>query len=352
MRLHPWLEDPNAVLVSRTPVQDPVGWDDFRQAARRMLQAMQVELDGENAVLKPNVTVGERYADPDTGITTHPGFVHGLVDYVLDHGARPGGVYILEDPRNSDDNEPRHWGGTGYPEVAAQTGAKLRTVNSYTSRKMTVPQPLSRQTLNVSRLAVAPNTVLINVPKMKTHNLGITTLSLKNQMGLVNVFDRHFCGQAMREEPLASAAAAAGGQPKKAWMDRTLHEAWQAGLARRLIDLARVVQPRLNVVEGLVARDGTGFNRGSNYALGLCVAGVNMVAVDSVASYLMGFDPAELIYLQMAAEAGLGTPDLTHLRVYQVEGEAIVPCPDLGALRAQPPLRVISDILGEDEPIC
>jgi uncharacterized protein (DUF362 family) len=121
-------------------------------------------------------------------------------------------------------------------------------------------------------------------------------------------------------------------------------------LARRLIDLAQVVQPHLNIVEGVVARDGTGFNRGNNHALGLSIAGTNMVAVDSVASYLMGFDPQELIYLKMAHAAGLGTNAIEQLDIYIVEDGAIVPCDDLKSLRAQPPLQVISGIRLDDNP--
>ncbi|MCJ7550564.1 MAG: DUF362 domain-containing protein [Anaerolineae bacterium] len=341
MKLHPLLDDPAAVLISKTPLLDAVSWEDYRRSARQMLSAMQVELEGENAVLKPNVTVGERYADPDTGITTHPGFLQGAIEYLLQHGSRRGSVYILEDPRNSNDNEPRHWRGTGYPEVSAATGAKLRCPKTFTCVKKPVPHPLAHSEINVSRLATAPNTVLFNIPKLKTHNLGITTLCLKNLMGVVNVFDRHFCAQAWQELP---EEARTNDQPRETWMDRALHEQWQAGLARRLIDLAQVVRPQINLVEGVVARDGTGFNRGSNYALGLCIAGTNMVAVDSVASYLMGFDPRELVYLRMAVEAGLGSNDLGRLRIYVVEDGAIVPCRDVDALRAQPPLQVISGI--------
>ena len=341
MKLHPLLDDPAAVLISKTPLSDAVNWEDFRQAARQMLSAMQVELEGENAVLKPNVTIGEKFADPDTGITTHPGFVQGAIEYLLQHGSRRGSVYILEDPRNTNDNEPRHWRGTGYPEVSAATGAKLRCPKSFTCVKRPVPHPLVHSEINVSRLATAPNTVLFNIPKLKTHNLAITTLCMKNLMGVVNVFDRHFCAQAWQELP---EEVCANDQPREKWMDRALHEQWQAGLARRLIDLAQVVRPQINLVEGVVARDGTGFNRGSNHALGLCIAGTNMVAVDSVASYLIGFDPRKLIYLRMAVEAGLGSNDLGRLRIYVVEDGAIVPCHDVDALRAQPPLRVISGI--------
>jgi uncharacterized protein (DUF362 family) len=346
VKLHPLLEDPRAVLVMRTPLAGAATREDFRQAGARALAATGLVLEGENAVIKPNATVAEQFADPDSGVGTHPSFVHGMAEYLLAHGARRGSLYVLEDPRNANNNEPRTWRDTGYPEMQAALGVKLRCPTTYTCVRKTVPQPLCHPVLNVSRLAVAPTSVLINVPKLKTHNLAITTLCLKNLMGVVNVFDRHFCSQAWREIP---EAVAAGDQPKHLWMDRALHEQWQQGLARRLIDVAQVVQPRLNIVEGIVARDGTGFNRGQNHAVGLSVAGVNMVAVDSVASYLMGFDPQALVYLRMATEAGLGTHAMDDLRVYCEDEGALVPCHDVAALRAQPPLRVISGITGEEE---
>jgi hypothetical protein len=44
---------------------------------------------------------------------------------------------------------------------------------------------------------------------------------------------------------------------------------------------------------------------------GLAIAGVNMVAVDSVASYLMGYDPQRLVCLQVTAQAGLKRSEAT-----------------------------------------
>ena len=346
MKIHPLFADPQAVLISHAPVEGAAGWDDFDRAARRALAALQIELAGEKAVIKPNVTVGEKYADPDCGIGTHPGFVRGLAGYLRAHGALSNGVYVLEDPRNSDDNESRHWRGTGYDTLAQQGIVKLRCPTTYTCVKRPVPHHQTHPTLNVSRLAVGQDTVLINVPKLKTHNLAITTLCLKNMMDAVNVFDRHYCHQAWQEIP---AELRQDDRPRHEWMDERVHALWQTGLAWRLNDTAKVVTPHLNIIEGVVGRDGTGFHRGRNYPLGLVIAGVNMVAVDSVASYLMGFDPAQLIYLRMAAEAGLGSHDLAALRVYEVAEDAIVPCPDLAALRANPPLRVIRGLAGEGE---
>jgi uncharacterized protein (DUF362 family) len=268
-----------------------------------------------------------------------------VAEYLQGHGVRRGGTYVLEDPRNSNDNEPRHWQRTGFCELAERRGVKLRCTKTYTCVKKAVPNPLAHRVLSVSRLAVSENTVLFNVPKLKTHNLGITTLGMKNLMGVVNVFDRHFCGQAWQEMP---EEIRNDKRPREEWMDRAMHERLQEGLARRLADTAQVVQPHLNIVEGVVGREGTGFQRGKNRSLGLVVAGINVVAVDSVASYLMGFDPLELVYLRVAVSVGLGSNDLSELQLYTVQNGDVVPCRDVEALRAYPPFRVLSGIMGEE----
>ncbi len=344
MKLHPLLKDPQAVLVSQTPLADPLTWDDYKRAARQVMTAMQIELEGETVAIKPNVTVGELFADPDSGVTTHPGFVQGMITYLQAHKGHA--VYIVEDPRNSDDDEPRHWRETGYDTVAAKTGAMLCCPSTAECVQKTVPSPQALKEIRVSRLATAPDTVLFNVPKLKTHNLAITTLCMKNLMGLVNVFNRHYCGQAWRDMP---EAAQEHEEPRNEWVTQAIHERWQAGLARRLIDTAQIIQPHVNVIEGVVGREGTGFQRGRNFPLGLVIAGINMVAVDSVASYLMGFDPQQLVYLRMAAESGLGTHDLAHLHIYTVCDGEVVPCQDIASLRTDPPFKVIRNIVEDEE---
>ncbi|MAG13417.1 MAG: hypothetical protein CMN78_02350 [Spirochaetales bacterium] len=346
MKIHSLFRDPTAVVVSKTELANPVCGEDYRLASHRVLSAIAFELDGEKLVIKPNVTIGESYADPNSGITTHPGFVHGMIDYFLQHGVRSRGVYLLEDPRNSDDNVPRDWKGTGYGEVAEATGAKLRCPSDYNCVKVEVPQAFAHTRINVSRLAVGPDTVFINVPKLKTHNLAITTLCMKNLMGVVNTVDRHYCRQAWLELPEEMRDTKARGNER---MDATLHGLWQKGLARRLVDTAQVATPHFNLIEGVVGRDGTGFRQGRNFRVGLAIGGTNMVAVDSVASYLMGFDPGKLIYLSLAAEAGLGINDLERLRVYTVKNGALDRCTDVDALKIDPPFQVINKV--EDDAI-
>jgi uncharacterized protein (DUF362 family) len=341
MKFHPLLNDPLTVFVIRKEVPPQPAWEDFRVAAREALAALQLELDGENAVLKPNVTSGEHIANPETGIQTHPAFVWGMADYLKDHGVKRGGVYILEDPRDSDDNNPRHWKGTGYLEVAEATGARLRCPTSFTCVKKVVPKPLAHADRSVSRLAVDKHSVLINVPKLKTHNMNITTLCMKNLMGVVNVWDRHYCGQSVGELPEAMKAL----DPKS----RPVHEHHQEGLGKRLTDLAKVVKPQLNVVEGIVGREGSGFQHGANYPCGLVVAGTNVVAVDALTSYLMGFDPLKVIYLRIAAEAKVGCNDVSRLRVYEVRDGKPKKCTDLSTLRLQPRFIVHTGVCDDDQ---
>jgi uncharacterized protein (DUF362 family) len=348
MKIHPLLNNPNAVMVLLAPTSS-LAWDDFRQAAKRSMAAMQIELENEKVVIKPNATSGERFIDPNTGIITHPGFVHGVVEYLQAHGVRQRrrlpAITIAEDPRNTDDDIPRNWQETGYARIARETGARLHFPSTYTCVRRQVPKPQAHNDLNVSRLATAPNIALFNVPKLKNHNLAITTLCMKNLMGLVNAKERHYCLQAWKEMPEEWQAET---RPRHEWFTGEMHQRWQTGLARRLVDTAQVIHPALNLVEGIVGREGTGFQRGRNRTLGLVVAGINMVAVDSLVSYLMGFDPQQLIYLKLAADCGLGTNDIGRLHVYTEQEGTLNPCSDVDKLRIDPPFRVISNIAGED----
>ena len=344
MKIHPLLSDPQSVMVHRARVDDPPSPEEFRKAGRQIMEALRIELEDEKVVFKPNVTIGERFSNPESGITTHPAFIHGLIDHIDRDDELPKQRFILEDPRNSNDNVPRHWRGTGYLEVAAETRAQLRCPNDYNCVNLTVPDAMALPTLPVSRLAVAPGTVLVNVPKLKTHNLAVTTLCMKNLMGVVNGVNRHFCAQAWNELPENRENPSA----KRGQIDRSAHLRWQEGLAKRLIDTARIVVPKLNIVEGIVGREGTGFQRGRNRSVGLVIAGINMVAVDAVASYLLGFDPEEIVYLDMATRAGLGSNRVADLSIYVVEDGLPVRCGDVASLRVDPPFRVISDIIGEE----
>jgi hypothetical protein len=75
---------------------------------------------------------------------------------------------------------------------------------------------------------------------------------------------------------------------------------------------------------------------------------VNVVAVDAAATWIMGFDPARVIYLQVAADAGLGIAKPSRLR-FLVPGEGgLARAPDPERLRAARPFRVFTGVPAYD----
>jgi uncharacterized protein (DUF362 family) len=88
-----------------------------------------------------------------------------------------------------------------------------------------------------------------------------------------------------------------------------------AVMNHNLVSLARRTKPHLSVVDGFVAMHREGPRHGSPIALNTVIAGTDAVAVDAVAASVMGFDPREIGYLVHADAAGLGTADLSRIRV-------------------------------------
>ena len=84
---------------------------------------------------------------------------------------------------------------------------------------------------------------------------------------------------------------------------------------RNLVALARATKPHLAVVDGFVGMHREGPRHGTPIKLGVIVAGTDAVAVDAVASAVMGFDPTSIGYLAHSHAAGLGEIDLERIHI-------------------------------------
>ena len=132
-----------------------------------------------------------------------------------------------------------------------------------------------------------PKTVLsadffINLPKIKTCGYTLVTLSIKNLFGLLQ-------------------------RAKKSKLHRYLDEI--------LPYLAKVIRNDLIVADGITAMEGNGPVIGTPKKLGVIVAGLNPVAVDTICTKIMGFDPAEVGHLARSYEMGLGEIDLNGIDI-------------------------------------
>lgn len=142
--------------------------------------------------------------------------------------------------------------------------------------------------IGIARLALECD-VLINIPLLKVHSCCLATLCVKNLKGCLRPDDK-----------------------------KAFH---QVGLLPAVVELNKLVKPRINVVDSINAMEGD-HNRGALVPLGLLIAGCDRVATDAVASAQIGLSSGKVPLLAMAAEAGIGE----HL-VEQIEivGEPLVP---------------------------
>ena len=319
--------DEQAVYVHRIELKGEATERDFYRASYELLRTLCPD-PGDKVLIKPNVTIP---TEPDSGIITHPAFVGGIVDYLLEIGVEPGHIAVGEGIGTHVDMTV-HFVHGGYEDLATEKGIQLANLNQDTPMRVHIsPDGKPPKELSISRMVRGEGRYVINVPKMKTHRLTQTTLCMKNLMGTITPMHlRHLCQQSFPPDLRSS------------WSNLTEEDLarWEERMGEKLSELSCAVQPDLHIVEGVVGREGTGFRRGRNRPTGLSVAGVNGTAVDAVVTVLMGFDPQQVGYLKKAVEWGLGPTRLDNIPVFEVQEGEVVPC-DIHKLVFDPPFKLI-----------
>ena len=122
--------------------------------------------------------------------------------------------------------------------------------------------------------------LVVSLAKMKTHHWAGATLSMKNFFGLV--------------------PGAIYGWPK--------NELHQIGIPQSIVELTRIFHRSFAIVDGIVGMEGNGPIQGIPKPCGVLVMGRDLPAVDATCCRIMGIDPAQVEYLQMASDQ-LGVTD-------------------------------------------
>lgn len=128
---------------------------------------------------------------------------------------------------------------------------------------------------------------VINLAKMKVHLAGTVTLGLKNWNGIIP-----------------------NGHP-----DDQQQGVHRIDLGQKFADLYRVRKADLTFIEGIIAMEGQGPHVGTPLEMNLFLAGTDTVAVDAVASYVMGFETIEIAATRIAATEGLGERDIDKIEI-------------------------------------
>jgi uncharacterized protein (DUF362 family) len=158
-----------------------------------------------------------------------------------------------------------------------------------------------------SRIMLSPDSYLVSVARMKTHDLAVATLSLKNI-----VFG----------SPVKGGGFTFGRNRKEgSWSDKSIvHGGGTRGINYNLYDLAPRLHPHLAVIDGFEGMEGNGPTRGTPVDHRVCVASTDWLAADRVAVELMGIDFAKVGYLNYCASSNLGVADLSRI---EIVGESI-----------------------------
>ncbi len=216
---------------------------------------------GERILLKPNML---SVKTPEQSVTTHPAVVRAVAELVRDAGGR---VLIGDSPGIG--SFQRVADRSGIALAAAESGAELVEFNS------TIDLPGSGifRRITLAR-AYWEADKIINLPKLKTHEMMTMTCAVKNLFGAVVGAEKagwHLKAGASREQ-----------------------------FARLLLEIYLLKKPVLNIVDAIVAMEGNGPGSGDPLQVGALLAGVNPVAVDLVAGHLAGI-PAELLHVEREA---------------------------------------------------
>jgi len=268
----------NIVSIVRSP--------DISQAVRKAVELCgginSLVRKGDSVLLKPNV---KNPSPPGYGVVTDPRVVAALIDMAKEAGA--GKIVVAEGSAYPSGGYQTFasFESAGYKRLAQEKNVELVDLNSYDSIDLKIRNGVVLDRVRVGR-SITNVDVTINVPVLKTHTQTLLSCCLKNWS----------VGIATREEK------------------KLLH---RVGLHDAIIDVHMAVTPDFNVVDAIVAMEGDGPNLppGKAKPLGLILAGRDSVAVDAVAAAIIGINVHDVKHVVKADERGLGTADLTRIKV-------------------------------------
>lgn len=259
-------EKTNVVIVKGT---DPL---ETTKHALNLIPEHIVFESSERVLIKPNSV---RPVRPEKGVTTDARIVEAIIEFLKEKEVSD---IVIAEGGNPGINKTFKI--TGLKDLEKKYGLELVNINDDKWEEVHIPGAHALEKAQISKTVLDCDRI-INVPKLKIHHMAQVTLNLKNFMGVL-VSNRGL----------------------------VMH----ANLDEKIVDLASLFKPTLNVIDGIVGAEMdevVGKPVNSN----VVIAGVDMVSVDAVGSAVMGVDPNIVRHIQMAAERGLGIAQLDRINI-------------------------------------
>jgi uncharacterized protein (DUF362 family)/NAD-dependent dihydropyrimidine dehydrogenase PreA subunit len=236
-------------------------------------------------LVKPNLFTT---ISAERGATTDPRIFMTLTEMIAEAGGRP---VVGECPASASYARPDIvFDGLGVRAICREAGVEINVLDREEPMRVENPDAEVVKEFWFPRFALECDGIF-NAPKLKTHTLTKLTCAVKNLFGL------------QQGGTKANHHVRTGNDPE--------------AFSRLLVDLYGCIRwhVTLNVVDAVVAMEGEGPTTGGLVDLGLIIAGEDAVAVDLVASAVMGWDSLEVGTNFLAVERGLGPVSLDEVEV-------------------------------------
>ncbi len=264
--------------------------NDRRQIVYQSLKLIEDEILGsigqKKIMIKPNVVT------PINPLgSLHVDAVRAILDFLTPH--YKGQILIGE---AATINTIEGYKNYGYFALEKEYNVKLADLNltpyqyRYVINKDNKPIPI-----RIISTFLDPDLYIISAARMKTHNIVLVTLSLKNILlgAPLNDYKQNDKGL-MHTNPNTTAAD-------------ICHF--------NMFHLAQEVYADLAVIDGFEAMEGKGPAWGTPFEARVAIASRDALAADTLATKVMGFDPQKINYLSALKEAGMGQGDLDKIKV-------------------------------------
>jgi uncharacterized protein (DUF362 family)/ferredoxin len=223
---------------------------------------------GERLLLKPNILAGD---GPESAVTTHPSVLASCVRLFSQCGAS---LVFGDSPgmQNAQHAATR----AGLLEAGLRAGATWGEFSS--GRDLDNPGGALVQSFPIAQ-AIHDCDGIVNLPKMKTHQLTRLTGAVKNLFGCVP-------GQ------------------RKALYHVQFRDV--TDFSALLVELSLRLRPRLHVLDGIVAMEGNGPRSGDPRPMNVLVLSTDPIAADATFARLAALDPAFMPTAMLGERMGLG----------------------------------------------
>jgi uncharacterized protein (DUF362 family) len=235
---------------------------------------------GQDVIIKPNICVD--YHPPEYAATTNPSVVATLVALCLGAGAKR--VRVMDSPF-AGISPTSAYAASGIEAAVKVAGGVMEVMSPIKYARFDIPLGKSITSWNIYR-DVLETDVLIDVPIAKNHSLARLTLGGKNLLGVIS-------------------------DPNQIHSD----------LGQRVADLVSLIRPTLTVVDAyriLMEHGPTGGSLNDVKPANTIIASHDIIAADAYGATLFGLTGADISYIKKGAAMGLGTLDLSAVKVEEV----------------------------------